>query len=129
MEGVCIHISHILTKTPTLPLQFWRQGKGDYFQGIMFMAELSTPSVCLGKILIQVSLSVGTVGPTHCMCRMPPGSVVHSSLLFPLLPPDGKRPRFSPSILSMQLVHARRPLFTWPAPSQTSFIGKTVLSL
>ncbi|KAI3365687.1 hypothetical protein L3Q82_010770 [Scortum barcoo] len=32
---------------------FWRQGKGDYFQGIMFLAELSTPSVCLGKILIQ----------------------------------------------------------------------------
>lgn len=38
-------------------LQFWRQGKGDYFQGIMFMAELSTPSVCLGKILIQVSFA------------------------------------------------------------------------
>lgn len=34
--------------------QFWRQGKGDYFQGVMFLAELSTPSVCLGKILIQV---------------------------------------------------------------------------
>ncbi|KAL0180417.1 hypothetical protein M9458_025859, partial [Cirrhinus mrigala] len=33
--------------------QFWRQGKGDYFQGVMFLAELSTPSVCLGKILIQ----------------------------------------------------------------------------
>uniref|UniRef100_A0A672RUS7 Protein FAM57B-like n=1 Tax=Sinocyclocheilus grahami TaxID=75366 RepID=A0A672RUS7_SINGR len=32
---------------------FWRQGKGDYFQGVMFLAELSTPSVCLGKILIQ----------------------------------------------------------------------------
>ncbi|KAM9843909.1 LOW QUALITY PROTEIN: ceramide synthase-like [Aulostomus maculatus] len=31
----------------------WRQGKGDYFQGILFLAELSTPSVCLGKVLIQ----------------------------------------------------------------------------
>ncbi|KAG7277572.1 hypothetical protein CRUP_013890 [Coryphaenoides rupestris] len=30
-------------------------GRGDYFQGVMFMAELSTPSVCLGKILIQHS--------------------------------------------------------------------------
>lgn len=39
-------------------LQFWRQGRGDYFQGVMFMAELSTPSVCLGKILIQVSIFV-----------------------------------------------------------------------
>ncbi|MEQ2316905.1 Ceramide synthase [Ameca splendens] len=33
--------------------QLWRQGKGDYFQGILFLAELSTPSVCLGKVLIQ----------------------------------------------------------------------------
>ncbi|XP_029913509.1 TLC domain containing 3Ba isoform X2 [Myripristis murdjan] len=32
---------------------FWRQGKGDYFQGVLFLAELSTPSVCLGKVLIQ----------------------------------------------------------------------------
>ncbi|XP_056257782.1 TLC domain containing 3Ba [Seriola aureovittata] len=31
----------------------WRQGKGDYFQGLLFLAELSTPSVCLGKVLIQ----------------------------------------------------------------------------
>ncbi|XP_067333832.1 ceramide synthase-like isoform X2 [Channa argus] len=31
----------------------WRQGKGDYFQGVLFLAELSTPSVCLGKVLIQ----------------------------------------------------------------------------
>ncbi|XP_029014208.1 ceramide synthase-like [Betta splendens] len=31
----------------------WRQGKGDYFQGILFLAELSTPSVSLGKVLIQ----------------------------------------------------------------------------
>uniref|UniRef100_A0A672YPD3 TLC domain containing 3B n=1 Tax=Sphaeramia orbicularis TaxID=375764 RepID=A0A672YPD3_9TELE len=32
---------------------FWRQGKGDYFQGVLFLAELSTPFVCLGKVLIQ----------------------------------------------------------------------------
>ncbi|XP_036004538.1 ceramide synthase isoform X2 [Fundulus heteroclitus] len=31
----------------------WRRGKGDYFQGVLFLAELSTPSVCLGKVLIQ----------------------------------------------------------------------------
>ncbi|CAK6982513.1 ceramide synthase-like [Scomber scombrus] len=31
----------------------WRQGKGDYFQGLLFLAELSTPFVCLGKVLIQ----------------------------------------------------------------------------
>ncbi|XP_076607687.1 ceramide synthase-like [Chaetodon auriga] len=31
----------------------WRQGKGDFFQGVLFLAELSTPSVCLGKVLIQ----------------------------------------------------------------------------
>uniref|UniRef100_A0A8D2EUL7 TLC domain containing 3B n=1 Tax=Theropithecus gelada TaxID=9565 RepID=A0A8D2EUL7_THEGE len=33
----------------------WRQGKGDFFLGCMLMAEVSTPFVCLGKILIQVS--------------------------------------------------------------------------
>ncbi|XP_018523728.1 LOW QUALITY PROTEIN: ceramide synthase-like [Lates calcarifer] len=31
----------------------WRQGKGDYFQGVLFLPELSTPFVCLGKVLIQ----------------------------------------------------------------------------
>ncbi|KAG3259595.1 family with sequence similarity 57 member B, transcript variant X1 [Ictidomys tridecemlineatus] len=31
----------------------WRQGKGDFFLGCMLMAEVSTPFVCLGKILIQ----------------------------------------------------------------------------
>ncbi|KAF3845882.1 hypothetical protein F7725_002960 [Dissostichus mawsoni] len=34
-------------------LQMWRQGKGDFFQGVLFLAELSTPFVCLGKVLIQ----------------------------------------------------------------------------
>ncbi|KAK9534488.1 hypothetical protein VZT92_006930 [Zoarces viviparus] len=32
---------------------YWRQGKGDFFQGVLFLAELSTPFVCLGKVLIQ----------------------------------------------------------------------------
>ncbi|XP_013854935.1 protein FAM57B [Austrofundulus limnaeus] len=31
----------------------WRRGRGDYFQGLLFLAELSTPSVSLGKVLIQ----------------------------------------------------------------------------
>ncbi|XP_061159367.1 ceramide synthase-like isoform X1 [Syngnathus typhle] len=34
--------------------QVWRQGKGDYFQGVLFLAELSTPFVCLAKVLIQL---------------------------------------------------------------------------
>lgn len=33
--------------------QLWRRGRGDYFQAVLFLAELSTPSVCLGKVLIQ----------------------------------------------------------------------------
>ncbi|XP_034275538.1 ceramide synthase isoform X1 [Pantherophis guttatus] len=33
-------------------LMLWRQGKGDFFLGCMLMAELSTPFVCLGKVLI-----------------------------------------------------------------------------
>ena len=58
---------------PSLSLvfpQFWRQGKGDYFQGVMFLAELSTPSVCLGKILIQVN---NTVFPIYHspLCPLP----------------------------------------------------------
>ncbi|XP_053707848.1 TLC domain containing 3Ba isoform X1 [Synchiropus splendidus] len=36
--------------------QVWRGGKGDYFQGLLFMAELSTPFVSLGKVLIQFKL-------------------------------------------------------------------------
>nr|XP_057918532.1 ceramide synthase [Doryrhamphus excisus] len=47
-------LHHVVMVTVCFPVSvFVRQGKGDYFQGIMFMAELSTPSVCLGKILIQ----------------------------------------------------------------------------
>ena len=67
-------------------LQFWRQGKGDYFQGIMFMAELSTPSVCLGKILIQVSLGLASNKISECLLH------VHVS-------------HWSPSALSTSLFH------------------------
>uniref|UniRef100_A0A3Q3PYU8 TLC domain-containing protein n=1 Tax=Monopterus albus TaxID=43700 RepID=A0A3Q3PYU8_MONAL len=41
----------------------WRQGKGDYFQGILFLAELSTPSVSLGKVLIQINLNMQVLLP------------------------------------------------------------------
>lgn len=48
-------LHHIVMVTVCFPVSvFWRQGKGDYFQGVMFLAEVSTPWVCLGKILIQV---------------------------------------------------------------------------
>ncbi|XP_041092719.1 ceramide synthase-like isoform X2 [Polyodon spathula] len=47
-------LHHVVMVTVCFPVSvFWRQGKGDFFQGCMLMAELSTPSVCLGKILIQ----------------------------------------------------------------------------
>ncbi|XP_064170175.1 ceramide synthase-like [Anguilla rostrata] len=47
-------LHHVVMVTVCFPVSvFWRQGKWDYFQGVMFLAELSTPSVCLGKILIQ----------------------------------------------------------------------------
>ncbi|XP_078126588.1 ceramide synthase-like [Sander vitreus] len=40
----------------------WRQGKGDFFQGVLFLAELSTPCVCLAKVLIQVVLGQVVLG-------------------------------------------------------------------
>ncbi|XP_056144326.1 ceramide synthase-like [Lampris incognitus] len=47
-------LHHIFMVVVCFPASvFWRQGKGDYFQGVLFLAELSTPSVCLGKVLIQ----------------------------------------------------------------------------
>ncbi|XP_014014744.1 ceramide synthase isoform X5 [Salmo salar] len=50
-------LHHIVMVTVCFPVSvFWRQGKGDYFQGVMFLAEVSTPWVCLGKILIQDEL-------------------------------------------------------------------------
>ncbi|XP_054615696.1 ceramide synthase-like isoform X2 [Dunckerocampus dactyliophorus] len=32
----------------------WRRGKGDYFQGVLLLAELSTPFVSLAKVLMQL---------------------------------------------------------------------------
>ncbi|XP_035770011.1 ceramide synthase-like [Neolamprologus brichardi] len=47
-------LHHIFMVTFCFPASLlWRQGKGDYFQGVLFLAELSTPSVSLGKVLIQ----------------------------------------------------------------------------
>lgn len=34
--------------------QFFRKEQGDFFIGCLFLTELSTPFVSLGKILIQV---------------------------------------------------------------------------
>lgn len=113
----CVRISCMLTRAPTPLLQFWRQGKGDYFQGIMFLAELSTPSVCLGKILIQVSLSVG---PTHCARRMPPGSHLKSCTLHLSLPffrPMGETCPFV-SIHSQHAACSRPPAALHPAGSR-----------
>ncbi|PKU29165.1 protein hypothetical protein [Limosa lapponica baueri] len=48
------HAAMVLVCFPVAAL--WRQGKGDFFLGCLLMAELSTPFVCLGKVLILVSL-------------------------------------------------------------------------
>ncbi|XP_049600520.1 ceramide synthase-like isoform X1 [Syngnathus scovelli] len=48
-------LHHIFMVVFCLPASLvWRQGKGDYFQGVLFLAELSTPFVCLAKVLIQL---------------------------------------------------------------------------
>ncbi|KAJ8414159.1 hypothetical protein AAFF_G00050290 [Aldrovandia affinis] len=78
-------LHHVVMVTVCFPVSvFWRQGKGDYFQGVMFLAELSTPSVCLGKILIQYKqqhtllhkVNGGLMLVTFFICRV---------LLFPYL--------------------------------------------
>ncbi|XP_062331627.1 ceramide synthase [Osmerus eperlanus] len=78
-------LHHVVMVTVCFPVSvFWRQGKGDYFQGLMFMAEISTPSVCLGKILIQYKqqhtllhkVNGATMLITFFICRV---------LLFPYL--------------------------------------------
>uniref|UniRef100_A0A8C0UYI9 TLC domain-containing protein n=1 Tax=Cyanistes caeruleus TaxID=156563 RepID=A0A8C0UYI9_CYACU len=46
------HAAMVLVCFPVATL--WRQGKGDFFLGCLLMAELSTPFVCLGKVLILV---------------------------------------------------------------------------
>ncbi|NXL69059.1 FA57B protein, partial [Chordeiles acutipennis] len=63
---------------------FWREGKGDFFLGCLLMAELSTPFVCLGKVLILFHLQHTTLHKlnavvllvTFFFCRL---------LLFPYL--------------------------------------------
>ncbi|XP_068581852.1 ceramide synthase-like [Cebidichthys violaceus] len=47
-------LHHVFVVAFCFPVSlYWRQGKGDFFQGVLFLAELSTPFVCLGKVLIQ----------------------------------------------------------------------------
>ena len=53
--------------------QFFRKDQGDFFVGCLFLTELSTPFVSMGKILIQVSWSERAngaddthAGPTGC---------------------------------------------------------------
>ncbi|XP_040512783.2 ceramide synthase, partial [Gallus gallus] len=48
------HAAMVLVCFPVATL--WRQGKGDFFLGCLLMAELSTPFVCLGKVLIMYGL-------------------------------------------------------------------------
>ncbi|XP_041038541.1 ceramide synthase-like, partial [Carcharodon carcharias] len=47
-------IHHTVMFTVCFPISvFLRNGRGDFFVGCMFLAEVSTPFVCLGKVLIQ----------------------------------------------------------------------------
>uniref|UniRef100_A0A673B0R6 TLC domain containing 3A n=1 Tax=Sphaeramia orbicularis TaxID=375764 RepID=A0A673B0R6_9TELE len=50
-------LHHIALLTILLPVTlFFRQDQGDFFIGCLFLTELSTPFVSLGKILIQLNL-------------------------------------------------------------------------
>lgn len=72
------------------------------------MAELSTPSVCLGKILIQVSVSTPKPPKRQTpVCFLACACVTLSALHFslPLFHPVENA---SPVIPGTQLVHARR---------------------
>ncbi|KAJ8401675.1 hypothetical protein AAFF_G00376460 [Aldrovandia affinis] len=52
-------LHHIALLTILLPITlFFRQDQGDYFIGCLFLTELSTPFVSLGKILIQLGLGL-----------------------------------------------------------------------
>ncbi|XP_068102655.1 ceramide synthase [Hyperolius riggenbachi] len=47
-------LHHVFMVAVCFPVSvLWREGKGDFFLGCMLMAEVSTPFVCLGKVLIQ----------------------------------------------------------------------------
>uniref|UniRef100_A0A3Q3B326 TLC domain containing 3B n=1 Tax=Kryptolebias marmoratus TaxID=37003 RepID=A0A3Q3B326_KRYMA len=80
---VLMVLHHVFMVTFCFPASLlWRRGRGDYFQGVLFLAELSTPSVSLGKVLIQKQNSLlhrlngGVVLVSFCCCRV---------LLFPYL--------------------------------------------
>ncbi|XP_077589841.1 ceramide synthase-like [Stigmatopora nigra] len=48
-------LHHVFVVAFCLPASLvWRRGKGDFFQGLLFLPELSTPFVCLAKILVQL---------------------------------------------------------------------------
>lgn len=54
---VCVFTLHVLCLSAP---QFFRKDQGDFFIGCLFLTELSTPFVSLGKILIQVRRHVQT---------------------------------------------------------------------
>ncbi|XP_033928366.1 ceramide synthase [Melopsittacus undulatus] len=76
------HVTMVLVCFPVACL--WRQGKGDFFLGCLLLAELSTPCVCLSKVLILLGrqhtalhrLNGLTLLITFLLCRV---------LLFPYL--------------------------------------------
>ncbi|XP_024910627.1 protein FAM57A-like isoform X2 [Cynoglossus semilaevis] len=50
-------LHHLVLLVVFLPVVlFLRRGLGDFFIGCFFITELSTPFICLGKILIQLGL-------------------------------------------------------------------------
>ncbi|XP_012690261.2 TLC domain-containing protein 3A [Clupea harengus] len=72
-------LHHIALLTVLLPVTlFLRKDQGDYFIGCLFLTELSTPFVSLGKILIQLGLqdcqvhkaNGGMVLFTFFLCRI-----------------------------------------------------------
>ncbi|RVE64177.1 hypothetical protein OJAV_G00143940 [Oryzias javanicus] len=72
-------LHHIALLTILLPVTlFFRKDMGDFFIGCLFLTELSTPFVSMGKILIQLSLqdcwlhkaNGGMVLFTFFMCRI-----------------------------------------------------------
>ncbi|KAM6904773.1 TLC domain containing 3Ba [Xenentodon cancila] len=53
-RDILMVLHHVFMVAVCFPASlFWRGGKGDYFQGVLFLPELSTPSVSLLKVLIQ----------------------------------------------------------------------------
>ncbi|XP_076017473.1 ceramide synthase [Genypterus blacodes] len=72
-------LHHIALLTILLPVTlFFRDDQGDFFIGCLFLTEVSTPFVSLGKILIQLGLqdcwlhkaNGGMVLLTFFMCRI-----------------------------------------------------------